>query len=377
MRIGYFTETYYPTPDGVSHYLRDIKKGLESRGHEVFIFSLTGDRNENNVFIPHSVPLVMYPQYRLPVNFFPFGLFRKIKKLKLDILHIQDSFFMGSIGYRASVNFNIPIVATFHTDFSKMKNTIKFLFSKRAFDLSWRYNLYLYRKCKMVLCPSNAAYSTIREGGIENVRELPLFVDTDRFVHSVGDQNHYNFTIIYIGRLVEDKGVRTIVEIASNLRDMEGIRFIIAGTGPDERIIGDLVRKKGLEELVEMKGYVDENEKIKLLGSSTLFIHPSKSDTFGISVLEALSSGLPALVSSDFPLNNYCGNEENGIITTDFSDIPGTCSEIRKLVDDREYFRRLSEAARKFSVEKFSMQSHIDALIDIYSDLIAKKSQNI
>ncbi|MHB1650015.1 MAG: glycosyltransferase family 4 protein, partial [Thermoplasmataceae archaeon] len=240
-----------------------------------------------------------------------------------------------------------------------------------------RYNLYLYRKCKMVLCPSNAAYSTIREGGIENVRELPLFVDTDRFVHSVGDQNHYNFTIIYIGRLVEDKGVRTIVEIASNLRDMEGIRFIIAGTGPDERIIGDLVRKKGLEELVEMKGYVDENEKIKLLGSSTLFIHPSKSDTFGISVLEALSSGLPALVSSDFPLNNYCGNEENGIITTDFSDIPGTCSEIRKLVDDREYFRRLSEAARKFSVEKFSMQSHIDALIDIYSDLIAKKSQNI
>ena len=377
MRIGYFTETYYPTPDGVSHYLRDIKREMESRGHEVFIFSLTGDRNEKNVFIPPTVPLVMYPQYKLPLNFLPFGIFRKIKNLNLDILHIQDSFFMGSIAYRASVNFKIPIVATFHTDFSKMKNTIKFPFSNRIFDLSWRYNLYLYRKCKVVLCPSNAAYATIKNGGIESVKELPLFVDTDKFVHSVGEQNHDKFTITYIGRLAEDKGVRTIVDIADNLRDMEGIRFIIAGTGPDDGVLRDTIKKKGLEELVEMKGYVDEAEKINLLGSSALFIHPSKSDTFGISVLEALSSGLPALVSKDFPLNNYSGNEENGIVTTDFSNIQFACDEIRKLAGDREYFRRLSEAARIFSVEKFSMKSHIEALIDIYSGLRLEKRQNL
>ena len=98
MRIGYFTETYYPTPDGVSHYLRDIKKELESMGHDVFIFSLTGDKTEKNVFIPMTVPLVMYPQYKVPVNFIPFRLFRLIKKLKLDMVHIQDSFFYGFIG---------------------------------------------------------------------------------------------------------------------------------------------------------------------------------------------------------------------------------------------------------------------------------------
>jgi|GEM_PF-904566 glycosyltransferase involved in cell wall biosynthesis len=377
MRIGYFTETYYPTPDGVSHYLRDIKVVLESMGHEVFIFSLTGDRKEKNVFIPMTVPLVMYPQYKVPVNFLPFRLFRMIKKLNLDIIHIQDSFFMGSIGYRASVNFKKPIVATFHTDFSKMKNTIRFPFSSSAFNLSWRYNLYLYRRCRIVLCPSRSAYTTLKNGGINAVRELPLFVDTHRFVHAVCPTNHKNFTITYIGRIAEDKGVRSIIEIADNLRDLNGIKFIIAGTGPDEKLIGDMVRARGLSNIVEIKGYVNEEEKIKILGTSTLFIHPSKSDTFGISVLEALSSGLPALVSVDFPLNNYSGSEENGIITTDFSNIDETCTEIRKLNADIEYFKKLSEAARKFSIEKFSMKSHVEALIDIYSGLIAKYSQNI
>jgi 1,2-diacylglycerol 3-alpha-glucosyltransferase len=377
MRIGYFTETYYPTPDGVSHYLRDIKKELESMGHEVFIFSLTGDRTERNVFIPMTVPLVMYPQYKVPVNFIPFRLFRMIKKLNLDIIHIQDSFFMGSIGYRASVNFKIPIVATFHTDFSKMKNTIKFPFSKLAFNLSWRYNLYLYRRCRIVLCPSRSAYTILMNEGIKAVKELPLFVDTDRFVHAVCQTNHKNFTITYIGRIAEDKGVRSIIEIADNLRDLNGIKFIIAGTGPDEKLIGNMVRERGLGNIVEIKGYVNEEEKIKILGTSTLFIHPSRSDTFGISVLEALSSGLPALVSVDFPLNNYSGDEENGIITTDFSHIDGTCNEIRKLKADIEYFKKLSEAARKFSIEKFSMKSHVKALIDIYSGLNGKYSQNI
>ncbi len=372
MRIGYFTETYYPTPDGVSHYLRDIKRELESKGHEVFIFSLTGDRTEKNVFIPLTIPLVMYPQYKVPVNFLPFRLFRMIKKLNLDILHIQDSFFMGSIGYLAAVNFRIPVVATFHTDFSKMKNTIRFPFSSTAFNLSWRYNLYLYRKCRIVLCPSSSAYTTIKKGGIETVKELPLFVDTDRFVHSVCSTNHENFTITYIGRIAEDKGVRSIIKIAEKLRDIKGIRFIIAGTGPDDRYISDMVRSRGLHDIVGLKGYVNEEEKIKILGTSTLFIHPSKSDTFGISVLEALSSGLPALVSKDFPLNNYSGNEENGIITTDFNDIDSTCEEIRKLNADIEYFQKLSEAARKFSVEKFSMKNHVEALIDIYSGLNAK-----
>ncbi|MCL4419845.1 glycosyltransferase [Patescibacteria group bacterium] len=377
MRIGYFTETYYPTPDGVSHYLRDIKKELESMGHDVFIFSLTGDKTEKNVFIPMTVPLVMYPQYKVPVNFIPFRLFRLIKKLKLDIVHIQDSFFMGSLGYRASVNLKIPIVATFHTDFSKMKNTIRFPLSNLAFNLSWRYNLYLYRKCGIVLCPSRSAYTTIGNGGIKNVKELPLFVDTDRFVHTVCSTNHAKFTITYIGRIAEDKGVRSIIEIADNLRDLNGIKFIIAGTGPDEKLLGDMIRARGLGHMVELKGYVNEEEKIKILGTSTLFIHPSKSDTFGLSVLEALSSGLPALVSEDFPLNNYGGNEENGIITTDFSKIDETCSEIRKLNGDIGYFKKLSEAARKFSIEKFSMKSHVETLIDIYSGLIAKKSQNI
>lgn len=369
MKIGFFTATYYPTPDGVSHYLRDVKQELENRGHEVHIFSFNGDRHEKNVHVPMAVPFPAYPQYNMPLNPIPFHTFNLAQKVGFDVLHIHDPF-MGSVGYRLARAKNLPIVATFHTDFVRMKESLKLPLKNFLFSLSWRYNSFLYRRCDRVLVPSQKTVDYLKSHGVTNTEELPLFVDTAKYI-SV-ERASDPFTVQYLGRLTRDKGVFRILDVAESMGDGKGIRFVISGTGPDEANLLREVKNRNLDDIVQLTGYVDEKRKLQLLSSANLFIYPSDTDTFGISVLEAMSSGMPAIIPHGFPLTHYDGSGDSGLIPGDFSDPSSVAREIYSLRDESGKRARLNSAARNFAKEKFSKKKHCDTLLSIYSDLIEK-----
>lgn len=367
MKIGFFTTTYYPTPDGVSHYLRDVKHELENRGHEVHVFSYNGDRHEKNVHVPFTVPFLPYPQYRVPLNPIPFYMFRIAKRTGFDIIHIHDPF-MGSIGYRLSRSMDIPVIATFHTDFVRMREALKMPFKDILIRLSWRYNSYLLKRCNVVLAPSIKTADYLKGHGIENSEELPLFVDTGKFK---SDRKSLDpFIIQYIGRITRDKGVFRILDVAEAMGSTTRVKFVISGAGPEEESLSREIRNRDLTDRVSVTGYVDEKKKIELLGNANLFIYPSETDTFGISVLEALSTGIPTIIPKGFPLTHYNGPGDSGLIEMDFSD-PGPVSrKIMELHDDEEKLRLLNDAARAFVTGNFSMEGHCDRLVEIYKSHI-------
>lgn len=365
MKIGFFTATYYPTPDGVSHYLRDVKQELEGMGHEVHVFSFNGDRTEKNVHIPISVPFPAYPQYNMPVNPFPMYLYKVASKVDFDVIHIHDPF-MGSIGYRLARSKKIPVFATFHTDFVRMQESLKLPMKNTLFRISWRYNSYLYRRCNLVLAPSSKTLGFLQESGIRNSRELPLFVDTWKF--NTCKRSVDPFIVQYLGRITKDKGVFRVLDIAEQLRGNGNFKFVISGTGPDQEYLIKEARKRGLMENIEFTGYVDEARKLELLSDANLFMYPSETDTFGISVLEALSSGLPSMIPSNFPLMHYVDGVESGLIPVDF-DAPEKVKEILlSLREDHMKLNSLNDAARKFATDKFSKEQHCNDLISIYGE---------
>ncbi|MEM0157150.1 MAG: glycosyltransferase [Thermoplasmataceae archaeon] len=373
MRIGFFTATYYPTPDGVSHYLRDVKAELQKRGHEVHVFSFNGDRKEKNVHVLHSVPFPAYSQYSVPVNPLPFGLYRKAIRLNLDIIHIHDPF-MGSLGYRISRYTGAPVVATYHTDFVKMQESIKIPFRDRLFRTTWKYSLFLYRRCDEVFAPSRKSMEQLRNDGVLHTRELPLFVDTGRFAPDTGDTG--TFFVQYIGRLTRDKGVFRILDVAAAIDRKSGIRFLISGTGPEEKNLEKAIQERGLQDIITLTGYVDEPRKIELLRRAGLFMYPSETDTFGISVVEAMSSGVPSIVPRGFPLAHYDDMEVSGLIEMDFSKPDEIAQAVEKYSTEGQNLRAMGEAARKFVLDNFSMERHCDILLSTYTDLLSERSVN-
>ena len=121
--------------------------------------------------------------------------------------------------------------------------------------------------------------------------------------------NEYNKVphrqVIWTARLVEsEKGIIKFLSIILDLllKPNNNIKIIIVGEGPDRRMISDFLASNSLNHIVSLKGWVSQNDMIKFYRSSDLFLLPSVRDQNPLSVIEALWSSLPLMIS------NRCGN---------------------------------------------------------------------
>ncbi len=116
--------------------------------------------------------------------------------------------------------------------------------------------------------------------------------------------------VIWPARLNErEKGIIKFLSIISEklLNCNEEIKIIIVGEGPDREVISEFLKNRNLNKVVELKGFVSQNEMKNLYLSSDLFLLPSLIDPNPLSVIEALWSSLPIMIS------NHCGNSIEAI----------------------------------------------------------------
>ncbi|MGN1318827.1 MAG: glycosyltransferase, partial [Lachnospirales bacterium] len=127
MRIGLFTDTYYPEINGVATSTQQLKRGLEALGHEVFVFApeIRGNREKDkNVIRKYSLPFLLLKDRRVCLFRMRKAL-REIEKLKLDIVHSQTEFVMGHLARLTATKFNIPQIHTYHTVYEDYTHYLK------------------------------------------------------------------------------------------------------------------------------------------------------------------------------------------------------------------------------------------------------------
>ena len=120
MRIGLFTDTYFPQVSGVATSIRTLKTELEKQGHAVFIFTTT-DKDVNRyedwqiIRIP-SVPFFAFKDRRFAYRGFTKAL-EIAKQYQLDIIHTQTEFSLGLLGIWIARELKIPVIHTYHTQY--------------------------------------------------------------------------------------------------------------------------------------------------------------------------------------------------------------------------------------------------------------------
>ena len=117
MRIGIFSDTYIPLINGVSTSIEMLRKGLEKKGHKVYIVtvnpsSLKYEYGDKILRIP-GVPVGIF-DYRL-TSIYPARAIKTIKNWNLDVIHSQTEFGIGTFARIIAKQFNIPLVHTYHT----------------------------------------------------------------------------------------------------------------------------------------------------------------------------------------------------------------------------------------------------------------------
>ena len=169
--------------------------------------------------------------------------------------------------------------------------------------------------------------------------------------------------ILYLGTLEPRKNIEGIIRAYSILKK-EGFshKLIVAGKkGWKYKGLFKLIKNLGLKENIDYKGYVDEKEKMALLGKASVFVWPSFAEGFGLPLVEAMASGTPVVTSNCSTMPEVIGDAGVLVNPHDPADI---ARGIKEALENNELVRKGKERANEFTVEKM-----IENINRVYEEL--------
>jgi glycosyltransferase involved in cell wall biosynthesis len=180
------------------------------------------------------------------------------------------------------------------------------------------------------------------------------------------------FTLLFVGRLVERKGVHVLLEALARLSDAERpVRLEVVGNGPERPALEALANSLGLGERVRFRGFVAEAELERSLAERDALVLPAvvdrKGDVEGLGVvlLEALAHGTPVIASAAGGITDIVRDRETGLLVPP-GDAAALAEAIRAYRDDPALRARLAQAGGAYVAQNFSWASIIDRLVALY-----------
>jgi len=352
--------------DGIITYSREITEGLRARGVDVVFF-----HHEPALADADSVVLdALTLSHRLVISR-PGGRRRlgdMLRQQEVDVVHVSFSF--------SSLDFNlpklchqlgIPIVGTFHVPFGQ-RPTVWSLTTNAV------YRLYAQAlaNCDAVIIFSAAQADILASLGVPRsvIRVIPNGVDVDKYAPGPPDHRHrFNAARLfaYIGRLDPEKNVDELLEAFAAADPPRDLKLVIVGGGAERR---RLERRHRDSRVVFTGTITDEQERIAILRAADAFFLPSEVEGLSLAMLEAMACGV-ATVATDVGSDGEALRGA-GIVLDPRNLAAELRAAIRQLIELPDVCRVLGELARKRAVERYSLASNLDRLIELYRELAAR-----
>lgn len=215
------------------------------------------------------------------------------------------------------------------------------------------------------VAPSRFLRNKMRDHDIvapDRITTVPNFVYPGDFRPARGAGEH----LVYVGRLREMKGVRTLVHASASLPE---VPLLIVGTGPDREALERGVDQEGLSH-VRFVGFKDGEELHDLIRRSIAVVVPSELyENCPMVVLEAMALGRPVIGSEIGGIPELVTHGEDGLLF-DAGDTEGLRARLEWAVAHRTEAQRMGEAGRRKIEEKFGPDTHYDRLMEIYRAVV-------
>lgn len=211
----------------------------------------------------------------------------------------------------------------------------------------------------------------VASGAIEgSIRVIPNGVNLESF----RGQNVFESVKPYLfsmGRLVFVKGYDMVIKaFAKIIEENYDIELIIAGRGPEEDSLRDLVRKKGLSGRVKFVGFVDGEKKVSLLKGSRFCVCPSRREGLGLANIEALAAGKPVVAFNVDGISDIIEHGKNGLLVEP-EDIEDLASKIQTLLRDNPLLKKMSRQALMM-VKRYDWLEIARRYESLYKEMISR-----
>lgn len=376
MKVAIYAGMFKENSDGAVKTLYELVNTLLLKGIEVGVwgFSITPQERKGLTLTKIiSVPLPLYPDYRVTIP--NPKLKRQLKKFDPDVIHITVPDLVGIFLMRYARKQGIPVLTSFHTDFpSYLKSYHLGIF----YNLAWKTSKWFYNKSRITLAPTEEIIDKLKSKGIKHTKLWSRGIHLDRYSIDFRSQSlraqwgaKSKKVILYSGRFVKYKDLETFIEVYNLFKERGpgDVLFVLAGDGPTR---DELVRRMPD---AHFPGYLEGEELSRVYASSDILLFPSTTETFGNVVLEALASGLPAVVSDVGGCKEIIRKSLAGLVAkaNDPLDFYQKC---KQLVEGETLYKEMQQKGLKFA-KKRSWNTINTRVINQYLFLLRSKEKEM
>ncbi|CAD0231130.1 Glycosyl transferase, group 1 [Planktothrix agardhii] len=325
MRIALFTETFLPKIDGIVTRLCHTVEQLQRLGDQVLVISPAGGLTEYKgarIYGVEGFPLPLYPELKLGIPHPGIGV--ELEKFQPDLIHVANPAILGLGGLYYAKKLNIPLVASYHTHLPQYLHHYGLGMLE---EVLWSMLRAAHNQAQLNLCTSTVMVKELQAHGIERLDLWQRGVDTEMFQPSLASVemrdrlslgNPDCNLLLYVGRLGAEKEIERIKPV---LEKIPNSRLALVGDGPNRQVLEAHFRGTP----THFVGYLRGKDLAAAYASADAFIFPSRTETLGLVLLEAMAAGTPvvAAMSGGIPdivtdgVNGYLFDprQEDGAIT--------------------------------------------------------------
>jgi len=268
LKILIVTDAWSPQVNGVVRTLETLGRDLGNLGHTVHYVTPLGRR---------TFPLPTYPEIRLAL-FQRRALTREIREFAPDAVHIATEGSLGLTARRICLKHGIAFTTAFHTRFAEYVHA---RFRMVPEKIVWRWLRWFHHPATAVMVATETLRRELADHGFKHLRIWSRGVDIEKF-HPIADARlPYEGPIwLYVGRVAVEKNIEAFLSL-----EIPGTKVVV-GEGP---ALAELSRKYPQ---VKFLGALTGAALSRTYAGCDVFVFPSRTDTFGLVMLEALACGL-------------------------------------------------------------------------------------
>ncbi|MFH0700940.1 MAG: glycosyltransferase family 4 protein [Candidatus Woesearchaeota archaeon] len=364
IKLLLIADTYYPKVDGTMKFMGEFLKRAEGDFEISLLVPNFGQKKGSNVTymdVSKFWQVSDYPSIKFSRH--NRGLIKEQIR-KADLVFVQGPALASYLGIKYAHRYGKPVVLYVHTITWELFD--KFLpnfLKKMLFGIIKRKCLQYYNLCNEILVPYHDLKSQLEQSGVETeISVAKLGVDIVKF-SPVFDKKPWKIklgiaperiVIGYVGRISKEKNVKMLLDGFNKLRNRRNNFLLVVGDGPEEQVQPFKENSNCL-----VTGFVDNVEDY--LKAMDVFVMPSLTETTSLATLEAMSSGLPVVVTKVGFIKQYVVKDYNGLFFPKNSSSL-LAMKIERILKDAELKNRLGQNARKTISYSFSWERSINRI---------------
>ncbi len=383
MKVLITTDWYKPAVNGVVTSVLSLADGLSKLGHEVRILTLSCSRHsytEGNVTYIGSIGVgKIYPEARLKLASAS-PCIHDLLEWGPDIIHSQCEFSTFYVARRIALLADCPLIHTYHTLYEDYTD---YVLRPARFGkfMATAFTRAVLKRTDEVIVPTMKIRRILARYGVHTpVEVIPTGLELDRYREPLSGAERAarrealglapsDRVLVYLGRLAKEKNIDELLRLLAAEED-DGLRLLLVGDGPYRQKLEELAGELCLGNRVIFCGMVRPEEVAGWYGLGDAFVSCSRSETQGLTYIEALAAGLPLLCQEDPCLR---GVVRPGVTGFTFDGPKAFHEQLRALLSDEPGRKRMAAAARRAAFEEFSSLGFARRVEEAYQRVLRRR----